>query len=369
MLVGGLGGLGRAIASWMSRRGARSFIFVSPSGDSKPVAKETVQFLKDQGAVVAVHACDVRNKSQLEQVLKSSQSSAPIRGVIQMAMVMRNTMFKNMSLDDWNDSLAPKVQGTWNLHDAFSTPELDFFLMLSSTVGILGNASQAAYGAASTFLDSFAEYRNQLGLPSITIDIGMVLGVGYVAENAKVQQSLERQGFDGISEDEFLALMEAAFANISRNSASGSIITGLGSWHEGETRPIFATPRFSNFRRMALGTTRNEKSVASALVVRDTLRGTSSMEDAVNVVCDAIVAKMSALLMVPLEDISPTKSMQDYGMDSLVAVEMRNWIASNVGPTIPVLEMLGNASLKTLAGNILKKAAAIDPSLLESIEA
>ncbi|KAL9093844.1 MAG: hypothetical protein Q9165_003767 [Trypethelium subeluteriae] len=369
LLVGGLGGLGRAIAQWMLNHGARSLIFLSPSGSSRPAAKETVRILEDQGAKVTVFACDVGDIDEFQKVIESLQHLPPVCGIIQMAMVMRNSMFKNMSLEDWNHSLKPKVQGTWNLHNAFAKSKLDFFLMLSSGVGILGNASQGAYGAASTFLDSFAEYRHALGLTATTIDIGMVAGVGYVAENEKVRVSLERQGFDSIREDELMALMEAAFLDLDRSPASGSIITGLGAWHEGESRIVYSTPRFSHFRRMALGASYDDKSGAnSATGVRDALRQAKSMEDATTIVCDAIMAKMSSLLMLPLEDIAPTRSMQEYGMDSLVAVEMRNWITNNLGATIPVLEMLGNASLRALSTGIVKKSSMMDAASLEKVE-
>ncbi|KAL9069652.1 MAG: hypothetical protein Q9157_006092 [Trypethelium eluteriae] len=369
LLVGGLGGLGRAIAQWMIYHGARSLIFLSPSGSSKPAAKDTVRILEDQGVKVTVFACDVGDIEAFQNVMEDLQHLPPVCGIIQMAMVMRNSMFKNMSLEDWNDSLKPKVQGTWNLHNAFAKTKLDFFLMLSSGVGILGNASQGGYGAASTFLDSFAEYRHTLGLTATTIDIGMVAGVGYVAENEKVRVSLERQGFDSIREDELMALMEAAFLNLDRSPASGSVITGLGAWHEGESRAVFSTPRFSHFRRMALGASYNDMSGAnSATGVRDALRQAKSMDDATTIVCDAIMAKMSSLLMLPLEDIAPTRSMQEYGMDSLVAVEMRNWITNNLGATIPVLEMLGNASLRALSTGIVKKSSMVDATSLEKVE-
>lgn len=278
-------------------------------------------------------------------------------------------MFKNMSIDDWNASLRPKVQGTWNLHNAFADADLDFFLMLSSTVGILGNASQAAYGAASTFLDTFAEYRHVLGLPATTIDIGMILGVGYVAENDNIRRSLERQGFDGIREEELMALMEAAFANRDRGSASGSIITGLGTWTEGETRLVFSTPRFSHFRRMALRAKQNEKGFSSTSgSIQNALRQAASMDEAATVVCEAVMRKMAALLMISLEDISSAKPMQDYGMDSLVAVEMRNWIASNLGATMPILEILGNVSLRNLSVGIVRKSTMVDLAALEKPE-
>jgi hypothetical protein len=118
-----------------------------------------------------------------------------------------------MSLDDYKASLAPKMRGTWNLHEKLSKEDLDFFIMLSSTAGIIGNASQAAYSAASTFLDAFADYRNNLGLPAVTIDLGMVSDVGYLAVNADLRHMLEKLGLSSVYLPELLAMIKTAIVH------------------------------------------------------------------------------------------------------------------------------------------------------------
>src|ERR1700712_5217481 len=111
-----------------------------------------------------------------------------------------------MSLEDYNAVTRPKVQGTWNLHSHLPK-DMDFFLMLSSVSGIVGNATQAAYAAGSTFMDAFATYRNSLRLPAVTIDLGVILGVGYLANNKELTQAMERQGFEGTNEKLLMALI------------------------------------------------------------------------------------------------------------------------------------------------------------------
>lgn len=88
-----------------------------------------------------------------------------------------------MTLADYEAAIRPKVYGTWDLHNQLPR-ELDFFLTLSSTSGIIGNASQAAYAVVFTFLDALVNYRNGLGLAAATLDLGVILDVGYVAENS-----------------------------------------------------------------------------------------------------------------------------------------------------------------------------------------
>jgi len=90
LLIGGLGGIGRATASWMSENGARNFIFASPSGSEKQKAKETIALLEDQGARVSAFKCDVSNLEDLDRVLEnSSRDMPPIRGLLHGALVSK----------------------------------------------------------------------------------------------------------------------------------------------------------------------------------------------------------------------------------------------------------------------------------------
>lgn len=90
LLVGGLGGIGRAIALWMIAHGARNIIFANRSGMNKQEAKDVVEQLEDAGARVRVFSCDVGIEEQVKQMVTDSlQEMPPIRGVIQAAMVLR----------------------------------------------------------------------------------------------------------------------------------------------------------------------------------------------------------------------------------------------------------------------------------------
>lgn len=90
--------------------------------------------------------------------------------------------------------------------------------------------------------------------------------------------------------------------------------------------------------------------------VRELLKRTTSLSEATMLTCDAVMAKMSALLMIPVEDINADRSMSEYGMDSLVAVEMRNWLIRDLDAVVPILELLANVSLRQLAGRILRRS-------------
>ena len=237
--------------------------------------------------------------------------------------------------------------------------------MLSSTSGIIGNASQAAYAAASTFLDAFANYRNGLGLAAATLDLGVILDVGYVAENKDLAKNLERQGFEGTSEDELMALIENAITHRRREPPLCQTVTGLGSWSEARGS-TFSGPMFSHFRRMALrskdGSSGRDGDAKGR--VRDLLREVTTLEDAATLVCEAVIGKISSLSMIPVDEISEARPISEFGMDSLVAVEMRNWLFREMDATVPILELLANNPLAALATKIAKRSKLVNPAVL-----
>ena len=262
--------------------------------------------------------------------------------------------------------MRPKVDGVWNLHNRLSKTDLDFFIMLSSLVGLSGNPSQAAYSAANVFLDAFADYRNRLGLPAVTLDLGRIIEIGFVAENEAAMRATRDLWSRSIGREEVMAMIKSAILTPLRQHGPASSITGLKGWSPAAD-PVYLTPIFAHFRRAAMERVvkldREGGGVGAAGHMREILRKAKSMEEAAQKACEGIIAKMSSLLMIPLEDISSEKSMSEYGMDSLVAVEMRNWLLRELDSTLPILELLANISLLQLSMKIVRKSKLVDPSL------
>ena len=358
----------RIRATWMIQHGAKNLIFASRSGLAKQSAQDVVEHLKNEGANVAVYSCDVSDKRQLSSMLTQCKNEMPpIRGVIQAAMVIQNSFFQNMSHESYMTSLAPKVSGTGNLHDCLPS-DLDFFTLLSSTVGSIGNASQAGYAAASTFQDAFASFRLSRGLPCTSLDLGMISDIGYVAENTSVQQGLEKLGYEGINEAELMAMLHYSITNPLRDAKEANTITGLGTYRPSATdqlHPALAVnPRFSHFRRLGASLAPSESNAAvtkdATQDLRASLSSATSHTHAAGLLTSAIIEKMSALLLVPVEDISAGKPMVEYGMDSLVAVQMRAWLLQCTDVPVSILELISNKAVKVVAEGILKKCKIID---------
>lgn len=169
VLVGGLGGLGRSISNLLVANGARSLCFISRSGAATSSAAALIDELESAGTRVQVLSSDIADKSCLQAAL--AKIKEPIGGVIQSAMVLRDALFETMTYDQWSESLAPKVTGTWNLHNLVPNEHLDFFLMLSSFSGIFGNRGQANYAAGCVFQDELAHFRKRQGFKAASIDL------------------------------------------------------------------------------------------------------------------------------------------------------------------------------------------------------
>lgn len=164
LLLGGLGGLGRSLARQFVESGARNIASISRSGGDTPEAQALIHELS--AARVRAFKGDVTDAASFNAAMAQCESELPpIKGVVQMAMVLKDTVFENMSHDAWATGLKPKVHGTRNVHDYFGPQRpLEFFIICSSISGVTGNPGQAQYCAGNTYQDSLAHYRRSKGL-------------------------------------------------------------------------------------------------------------------------------------------------------------------------------------------------------------
>ncbi|MCJ1283861.1 hypothetical protein MMC26_003192 [Xylographa opegraphella] len=357
LIAGGLGGLGRSIAGWMVNRKAKHLILLSRKSIHSDIVMDFLAELRSKGVVVATPCCDVTDKAQLASTISEcNKTMPPIKGCVQASLVLKDSLFESMSLADFHAATRPKVTGSWNLH-AQLPRDLDFFILLSSTVGIVGGPGQANYAAGNTYQDALARHRVTLGQKAVAIDLGMVLGAGYVAERAHVRTRLRAQGYVGIREAEFLALMDRYCdpALPVLTPARCQLITGLQppaphapplAW---TSRPLFR--HLLRMRQSAFHSAAATATAGDALAAQDLaalLAAADSLPDAGGIVAGALAARLASALAVPRADIDPAKAVHSFGVDSLMAVELRNWFAKEVKANVAVWEVLGNGSLATL---------------------
>ena len=267
---------------------------------------------------------------------------------------------------DFHEALNPKVAGTWHLHSHLPK-KMDFFILLSSTGAMIGNAGQANYSSANAYQDALARYRVARGLKCLSLNLGLMLSIGYAAEKDHLTQSLKAAGHEGITEAEFLALLDClcdpTFDNTSPDDAH--IITGLATPASLKRRGLdemkwMKRPLFRPLYGMdggpdstaAVGHTQSAQGTDYAHL----LRTADSLDVAGAVATEALVKKLAKTLFVAEEDVDASRPMSAMGIDSLVAIEIRHWFASELKSDVPVFVILGNESVREVAGYVAEKS-------------
>ncbi|KAF7595519.1 hypothetical protein BBP40_005855 [Aspergillus hancockii] len=374
VLAGGSGGLGRFIGRWMVKQGAKHVVFLSRSGERKPEMRETVEMLRKQGAKVAAYPCDVSSEADMRAALdRCEKEFPPVRGVIQGAMVLKDAIFQNMSHEQYMAAVGPKVQGSWNLH-TYLPKDMDFFVLLSSVAGIAGSRGQGNYSAGNAFQDALAHHRRLHGMHGVCIDVGMVLGVGFLAESTedRVHENTKMWNFTGIREKELLDIIQAAMMgeSIQGQKIPPQLITGLSTGgmmaHSAQDYPWwFNEAKFSHIVQVdthQVVQTENEDSAQ----LKSLLAEVTNMDAASDIVCEALMAKLAKSMMVAVDDIENSRPVSSYGVDSLLAVELRGWVFTELQADISVFDLLSNVPISTLSRQIAAKSKCIPEGVVEA---
>ncbi|XXG97578.1 short-chain alcohol dehydrogenase [Hypoxylon texense] len=349
LLVGCLGGLGRSLTSWMMESGARRFTFLSRSGaDSKSAAK-LVSDIEAAGAIVQVVRGDATNAADVARAVAGVSPKNPIRGVVHAAMVLRDGLFHSMSFQNWKTSVEPKILGAQNLHSVLKDTPLDFFLMTSSVSGTLGTPGQANYSAANAYLDALARHRTVANKAAVSVILPMVLGVGVVSENTELEEALKRKGMYGIDEEHLLESFEAAIHSQITNSTTDHIVVGLDpSKLQKAVNDAGAADSFwvedIRFSQVVhdMNSSAEDAAGAGGQSILATMKAAASPAEAIGAVTEHFIGKLARMLLLDPEEFEPdVKSIADYGIDSMIGAELRNWIFKEYRMDIPFQQLLG----------------------------
>ncbi|KAG8158415.1 hypothetical protein KVR01_011537 [Diaporthe batatas] len=357
IVAGGLGGLGRAIAMWMARKGAKHLILLSRSGPKSPAAAGTVADLQEQGVQVVTPLCDASSSDELHSVLlECMQKMPPVKGCINSAMVLQDAVFENMTQAQWEMSIRSKVYTSWNLHELVpNTERLDFFVLLSSLSGIYGNIAQSNYASGCSFQDALAHFRTARGQKAVSLDIGWMRNIGVIAENAAYRQQRKNTAdMNQIEDSELLALLDLHCdpnRPVMKHEDSQllvGVVTPRDLRAQGQTPPALSmVPVFSGFTQLQ----RSQEYLSTDGSIVDfaaLFRQATDDQDRAAIVVRALSSKLARALSVSIEDIERNKQLHDYGVDSLMAVELRNWIARDFGANVAVFDIMGGTKIAAI---------------------
>ncbi|MGA7926494.1 MAG: SDR family NAD(P)-dependent oxidoreductase, partial [Candidatus Sulfotelmatobacter sp.] len=342
LIAGGLGELGLKVADWMGRRGAGR-VLLCGRGKPGPSARRAIEEMTRGGTMVEVVQCDITSPEQVRNLISTAgERGLPLRGIVHAAGVLRDRLLNEMSWEDMQQVLGPKVEGAWNLHVASRACPLDFFVCFSSTAATLGAVGQANYAAANSFLDVLAHHRRAQGLPALSINWGPWAERGMAARLG--EEAARRRAANGIGDIAPEAGLRVMERLLSDPGATQAMVSPM-DWRKfslGSARPFFE----------ALAD--DHRPTAGSEVLR---RLQESPPDKRRLVLTTYVATQvaKAVGLGSPDTIGPDQRFVDLGIDSLIAIELRNRLQSDLGVDIPLQTFAGATSLGQLVSLLLEQ--------------
>ena len=270
-------------------------------------------------------------------------------------------MFPNMSALQWNECVAPKVQGSTNLAEALPR-DIDFLLLLSSSSAIIGNRGQANYSAANMYMDTLAEHLVQNGFPAMSLNLGSVFSAGWLADNkdSKLSGALSHLT---TSEEELLSLIEYHVDprwKAAKSIATCHTVAGLRDATYFSRRGVqlpefFQYPLFTHLRTVPSDIQIIGPEQGSGPSIKEQLQSSDAAVDKdkiINQMVQAIAQKLSATMSIPMEDIESSRPITSYGVDSLVTMDFKGWIANTFGAKVSTLDLVNGNSIMDLSQKI-----------------
>jgi myxalamid-type polyketide synthase MxaB len=359
LITGGLGALGLEVAQWMVGEGARHLVLTGRREPSAP-AREKIEELEKAGAEVSVLQGDISQQQDAAQLLERIDASGtPLKGVIHGAGVLDDGVLQQMSWERFTKVMAPKVEGAWHLHQLTKHLPLDFFICFSSMASLLGSPGQGNYAAANAFMDALAHYRQGMGLPGLSINWGPWSQGGMAARLANEHQSrMQAKGISPIAPEQG---MQALAELLSAKAAQVAVLPVDWSqfWRQ--------LPRGIKMPFLEIFSSSESSNRAEFL---QELRRTP-LSDRHTMLVSYLRKQVAKVLGLRDSQIEVEKSLTELGLDSLMAVEMRNRIISQLNIEVPVANFIEGYNITKLAQLLFEELVLTDlkESASENVEA
>jgi NADPH:quinone reductase-like Zn-dependent oxidoreductase/NADP-dependent 3-hydroxy acid dehydrogenase YdfG len=337
LIAGGLGGLGLVTAGWMADSGAKNLVLIgrgAPSGE----ARKSIDELVARGVRVVIARADIARRDELSSALDRALSGLPpLRGVVHSAGVLDDGVLTQQTSDRFAGVLAPKVQGAWNLHDLTLDAPLEFFVLYSSVAALFGSPGQSSYAAGNAFLDALAHNRRAQGRPAVSINWGPWSEVG-LAARLNLDRSMARRGMSPFSPGQAKQLLPALF-----RSRAPQVAAAMVKW------PVFlaqfpagAVPSF--FETVAHHHTAVSESLVPPVLGQLENATASRRRDLLRDHVNAAARKV-----LGLERLDDRQRLLETGMDSLMAVELRNLLQQTLARSLPTTIVFEYPTVAALA--------------------
>lgn len=344
LITGGIGGIGLVVAEWLISQGATSIALLARKQVSQEVQSKLNEF-EDRGATVTVFQADVSNRQQLEDVLGQIQATMfPLRGIVHTAGILDERLLKNHDWAAYERVFAPKVLGAWNLHLLTQSISLDFFVLCSSGSALMGGIGSSNYAAANRFMSMLAHHRKHQGLSAVCLDWGVWDNVGMARElGLKRDEHWQATGIEKMQS----AVALSAFSAFLTQSVPQAAVMRM-DWSK-VSPDAFLQNLLSEGRETPLVEhQQSQKQSASSKITRELL-------------IENLRSIAATILELPvIDEVNPSLSLIDAGMDSLMELDLRNEIRKEYGIGTELKQFLIGMSIAQIAEDIFCKLAESD---------
>jgi len=350
LITGGLGGLGCQLGRWLVARGARNLVLVGRGEASKETAA-AVAAMREAGATVLIRQTDVSRQEDVAGLLAEIAARLPpLAGIAHAAMVLDDRTALELEEERFRRVMAPKVLGAWNLHALTRECPLDFFVLFSSAAALLGSPGQGNYAAANAFLDSLAHYRRSKGLCGLSINWGLFSQAGIIAGRQTLSNRLSYRGIHSFEPTQGFEIMGRLIAE--EAVQAGVLNLTLHQWREYYPSAA-ADPLLSELR--------SEVDRTKYAPLPDTHFQTVMMEsepgDRLALLEKHIHDQIARVTHEDRSHIDRLMTFSNLGMDSLMTLELRNRLESDLGIGMAVTTLFAHPTIAALAEHLLAKMA------------
>jgi phthiocerol/phenolphthiocerol synthesis type-I polyketide synthase D len=362
LVTGGLGGMGLSLANWMADQGVRHIVLLGrselPGRDEwssitsehpRHLAISTITALESKGVEVTLAALDAGDKLGMTKLRESLKRS--VAGIFHAAGLFEDCPLRHLETKSLDVVMHPKVLGTWVLNEVFGQNELDFFILFSSFSSFLPARGQASYAAANSFLDAFACYRRSHGQTAMSVNWGPWSDIGFGATDfgQKAHERLEQMGIKRTRPDEgFEVLHRLINADV---TASGFISV---DWAKlAKIEPALSRSFFDEVADRNAAGNSSGKDFNTSSVVQNALRE-GSVEEGVSAVKVQLLGLVADIMNHDGDLLDTNENLNDLGLDSLMAVEIKNRVQTETGVDIPIIQVLDGMSVSGLTEQVMK---------------
>ncbi|MEO1317385.1 MAG: SDR family NAD(P)-dependent oxidoreductase, partial [Pseudomonadota bacterium] len=353
LIVGGAGGLGRAIAVHLARRGAGRLWIVGRRASRADAAKEW-ELARAAGATPLLRDVDASDREAMD-ALAAEIAAAPrapgapmLEGVIHAAMVLDDAPLTATTPERAEPVLRAKIDTALSLHAATVPLAPGRFVVLGSIAARLGNPGQAAYSTANAALEGLVRARRRAGLPGVALALGPVSDAGYLADDreqaTKIAKTLEDlAGTRPLRVEEVLSALDAVLDDPAP-PVSVSVMPE-GAALDPNALPIARSPMMSRLARPPSKIPEQDASNSvdaasiAALPIAEALKALEA----------AVRAALSRILRLPVAEIPTNRPLGDLGLDSLMALDLKNTLEERHGFAVPVIAVGAETTISSLA--------------------